>query len=350
MSTLAHEIMLVLAGGQAISGRWLAQQLGCTRAAVWKQIQTLRATGLEIDASSGVGYRLQQPLDPLDAGAIWSALRPDVAQRLQHLQCLPRCHSTNAVLATQREPGVACCVSEYQFAGRGRRGQQWCAPAYGSLLLSLRWEFDCGANTLALMGVRAGLLLRATLQDCGADPLALKWPNDVVAPLPAGPAKLAGILIEMQGSMDGPCQVIVGIGVNVSWPPACLQQLRRQLQQQPAAHGQPALPPVDLRTLGVECSRNLLAATLINRLVDLCEQQAQTPAAVDDLLANWRQHDVLYDKRVQVVDNRTGAVLVTAGIGAGIDASGAYQVQSGERTDSFNATSISLRPLPSVSA
>jgi len=351
MSPLAHEIMLSLAHGDAISGGVLAQQLGCSRAAVWKQIQALRSAGVQISASSAAGYQWQQPVTMLDAGEIFAGLQPAVAARLQHLQCLPACSSTNAELAAQGHTDIACCVSEYQQSGRGRRGRHWSAPAYGSLLLSLRWEFSCGANALALLGVRAGLLLRSMLQDLVTVPIALKWPNDVVVMQQEGAAKLAGILIEMQGSMDGPCTVIIGIGINVGWAPECLQQLRQQLLQDDMSAERQAMPPVDLRSLGCEPARNRIAAVLINRLAAMCIQYEQgliAPAA--ELVASWRQHDLLYGKRIQVSTGQSSEIIVADGVAHGIDASGAYLVQSGDQTHAFHAAAISLRPWQQTSA
>lgn len=345
MSPLAHEIMLSLAQGAPVSGAVLARQLGCSRAAIWKQIQALRAAGVAITADTSSGYQWQQPVALLDAGEIFSCLQPSVAERLQHLQCVSSCSSSNAMVAAASAAGVVCCVSEHQQAGRGRRGRHWRAPAYGSLLLSLRWEFACGANALALLGIRTGLLLRELLQELTTVPIKLKWPNDVVVEQRDGNAKLAGILIEMQGSMDGPCTVIIGVGINVAWPRAYLQALTQQLQHSELPAERFALPPVDLRTLGGEVARSHIAAMLINRLTGMCMQQelAQlAPAAA--LVAQWQQHDALIGTGIQVCNELDGAVLVADGTAGGIDASGAYLVQSDGHTHSFNAASISLRP------
>lgn len=345
MSPLAHEIMHALAHGEPVSGALLAKRLGCSRAAIWKQIQSLRAAGVEITADNSSGYQWQQPVALLDAGEIFSGLQPSVAERLQHLQCLPLCHSTNVELAAQPAATVACCVSEYQQAGRGRRARLWCAPAYGSLLLSLRWEFAAGANALALLGIRTGLLLREMLQGFVAVPIGVKWPNDIVVQQQDGCAKLAGILIEMHGSMDGPCTVIIGIGVNVSWPEDYRRHLRQQLCHSEVPAERMALPPVDLRTLGGEAARSRLAATLINHLTGICLQQEQGQIApAQELIASWRQHDVLHGKRIQVSSESTGEVIIADAVAAGIDASGACLVQAGGHMHSFNASSISLRP------
>mgnify|MGYP000252226350 CR=1 FL=1 len=69
MSDAAGERALLqrLAAG-AVSGDVLAREAGLTRAAVWKRIDALRAAGIAIAAAPGRGYRLEQPLDLLQAG------------------------------------------------------------------------------------------------------------------------------------------------------------------------------------------------------------------------------------------------------------------------------------------
>ena len=66
-------LLLRLAAGE-VSGDTLAREAGQTRAAVWKRIDALREAGVGIAAMSGRGYRLEQPLDLLDADAIRASL------------------------------------------------------------------------------------------------------------------------------------------------------------------------------------------------------------------------------------------------------------------------------------
>jgi len=48
------------------------------------------------------------------------------------------------------------------------------------------------------------------LAECGVERAQVKWPNDVVADL----RKLAGILVETSGEIQGPTVAVVGVGVN----------------------------------------------------------------------------------------------------------------------------------------
>ncbi len=53
-----------------VSGQDLADQLGVSRAAVWKAIETLRSQGYTIEAKPKKGYRLLGDFDRLSQGGI----------------------------------------------------------------------------------------------------------------------------------------------------------------------------------------------------------------------------------------------------------------------------------------
>ena len=67
---MTEEILTRLLSGEAVSGQTLSEELGVTRAAVWKQIGQLRELGFDIEASGGQGYRLVSVPDSLMAPVI----------------------------------------------------------------------------------------------------------------------------------------------------------------------------------------------------------------------------------------------------------------------------------------
>ncbi|MEO6365038.1 MAG: HTH domain-containing protein, partial [Luteimonas sp.] len=68
-----RELLARLIAGPA-SGDALARESGQTRAAIWKNIEALRAGGVAIDAQAGRGYALRRPPELLDRDAIVGAL------------------------------------------------------------------------------------------------------------------------------------------------------------------------------------------------------------------------------------------------------------------------------------
>ena len=59
------------------SGASLARELGITRSAVWKRIESLRQAGVEVEAQPGRGYVLARPVQLLDATRLTAALSPE---------------------------------------------------------------------------------------------------------------------------------------------------------------------------------------------------------------------------------------------------------------------------------
>ena len=126
--------------------------------------------------------------------------------------------STNADLLAEARAGApegTWLRAERQSGGRGRLGRAWQSPPgnlYASTIVRLRTH-DPDPATLAL--VAAVALEEVASAYAGAAPLAIKWPNDLMA----GSAKLAGILLERAGDA-----VVIGFGVNLAHHPKGLER------------------------------------------------------------------------------------------------------------------------------
>jgi BirA family biotin operon repressor/biotin-[acetyl-CoA-carboxylase] ligase len=106
-----------------------------------------------------------------------------------------------------------------QNAAVGRRGRSWAAPE-GNLSVTLTLAPGCGPAQAALYSFVASYALYATLlayvED--KDAVTLKWPNDVLL----GGGKLAGILLESDGTAELVTRLSIGIGVNLNTRPAAV--------------------------------------------------------------------------------------------------------------------------------
>ena len=138
---MAKTILLpLLANGEFRSGQDLADALGVSRTAVWKQLKKLDELGLQIESVKGRGYRIPGGIELLDAAKVHSALGEEAARLLARLDIHEVIDSTNAEAMRQVEQGAAAglvCTCEQQTAGRGRRGRQWVSPFASNLYLSL---------------------------------------------------------------------------------------------------------------------------------------------------------------------------------------------------------------------
>jgi BirA family biotin operon repressor/biotin-[acetyl-CoA-carboxylase] ligase len=122
-------------------------------------------------------------------------------------------------LAARGEPHGSVVVAGVQDAGRGRTADRvWKAEKDQSLLFTILLRYPGETSFPPGITLRTGLALSLAIEDF-ASPLKglvqVKWPNDVMIPLP-GPGsnafgKAAGILTEGDGE-----NVYIGIGVNVS--------------------------------------------------------------------------------------------------------------------------------------
>lgn len=134
-------------------------------------------------------------MDRLDAAAI---AVPGVEVRV-----VERCASTNSVLLEKAQHPVLLAAEE-QTAGRGRRGRRWHSPRGAGITFSLAVPVKRPLRELAALSLVAGVAAARALRSLGA-PVALKWPNDLVA----SEAKLGGILVETRGGI-----AVIGVGVN----------------------------------------------------------------------------------------------------------------------------------------
>jgi BirA family biotin operon repressor/biotin-[acetyl-CoA-carboxylase] ligase len=127
--------------------------------------------------------------------------------------------STNddlVVAAAAGEAAGVVLVADHQRAGRGRVGRRWEAPPGSALLVSVLVR--PGSEAVARPHGATQAMAMAARQACrdvaGFTP-ALKWPNDLLA----GDRKLAGILAEARAHAGRIEAVVIGLGLNVSWPP-----------------------------------------------------------------------------------------------------------------------------------
>lgn len=249
-----RDLLARLIAGPA-SGDALARESGQTRAAIWKNIEALRAGGIAIDAQAGRGYALRQSVELLDGDAIFIALTELARTEVASLDVAWSIDSTNSTLLREQTPrnGAAVLLAERQTAGRGRRGRAWTSPLASNLYLSVARYFSGGLTRLGGLSLVAGVAVAEALHALGYAETRLKWPNDVLV----GARKLGGILVEGGGEHAGPVRAVIGIGLNV---------------RMPQAHVEIEQPWIDLATIDTPLqSRNAIAASVLSHLLPALE-------------------------------------------------------------------------------
>lgn len=286
MSALTFEALRRLADGRFHSGVEVARALGRSRATLSEALKRAPQLGIELFSVPGRGYRLAEPIEFIDVSDVTRGLGPEAARI--HLEVVDEIDSTSTELlarAAGGAPSGTCLAAEWQRSGRGRRGRSWVASVGGSLTFSLLWRFERGAGHLGGLSLAAGAAAAHGLADCGVERVRVKWPNDVVVDF----RKVAGILVETSGEMQGPSVAVVGIGVNYRLAERVMDQI-----DQPVADVAHCASPVPTRSF------------LLGRLL------ARLAAGMDDfeehgfegVRAAWRTLHAYQGRRVRVLPPR----------------------------------------------
>jgi BirA family biotin operon repressor/biotin-[acetyl-CoA-carboxylase] ligase len=330
LNAVLAKLIRVLADGNYHSGEQLGALLGVSRAAIWKQLKHLEGLQLDVEAVPGTGYRLSRRVDLYDATKLADAYRERTGEEAS-FEIVATTGSTNSDLvdlAGQASRRPRFLFAEHQHAGRGRRGRAWVTPYAGTIAFSMLRRFECGPAELGALSLVAGLSLADTLAEHGVPRLGLKWPNDLVHRNAHGELrKLGGILVEVRSEAEGPCDVVIGAGINYALP------------ENGFSVGQPW---VDLRAL-LDLSaqdRSRLAGELAAALARACDEfEAQGSTAC---LARWKKYDVLDGQRVNV---QRGTDDFTA-VAQGIDDRGALVVQEDGALHTVQSGEVSIRKQP----
>jgi BirA family biotin operon repressor/biotin-[acetyl-CoA-carboxylase] ligase len=218
---------------------------------------------------------------------------------------------------------ATCVAANLQTGGRGRRGRSWHAGLGASLTFSLLWRFQCGASALSGLSLAVGVALMRSLHEFGISGSQLKWPNDVLI----NRGKLAGILIELQGDMEGPSTAVIGMGINLNLP----DKLKQQIDQ----------PVTDLASVFNEViNPNHLLGILLKHLSNVLVAFEQGGFAT--LRNEWTQHHAYHEQDVRMLmpDGRE-----IHGVVQGITEDGSLLVTTAEGVQRFISGEISLRGL-----
>ena len=212
--------MLLQNRDEYVSGESMAQQLGISRAAIWKHIDMLKKHGCEIESKPNRGYRLKSLPDAIAPEIIRSV---DFAGSVRELDLCyyDEVGSTNDIameLAMKGAKDGTVVLAESQSKGRGRMARAWYAPNKEGVYLSIILKPEIAPQDAPKISIIAALAVARTLSAQTEAKVGVKWPNDVLA----GAMKLCGILTEMTADLDRIKYIVCGIGVNVnqtSFPP-----------------------------------------------------------------------------------------------------------------------------------
>jgi len=315
-NTVPLTLIGILADGEFHSGEQLGEQLGMSRAAINKHIQTLKEWGIDVFTVTGKGYSLPAAMQLLNEQAINARLDNG------RLAVIPVIDSTNQYLLDRMDTLQSgdACVAEYQQAGRGRRGRQWFSPFGSNLYLSMYWRLEQGPAAAMGLSLVIGIVLAEALQEQGAPDIRVKWPNDIYR----DDRKLAGILVELTGKTGDAAQIVIGAGINLAMRAPAADVINQGW--------------INLQEAGVSVDRNALSALIVNKmrtaLVEF-EQEGLAP-----FIERWARLDNFINRPVKLLIGDREIF----GIARGIDQQGGLILEQDGVRKSWVGGEISLRP------
>lgn len=209
------------------------------------------------------------------------------------------------------------CLSDFQFAGRGRRGRDWVSIYGGQINLSLFWQLSSSisANGLSLV---IGLAVIDALHALGYGKLSLKWPNDI---LYSG-RKLGGILIETASSHSKEeLSMVIGIGLNVFAPDSWKKE---------------HLSWAALSEIENDLDKNQLVVMMVDYLQDYLHIFSQQGFTY--FRTQWIRCDYYLGKKVKLISNH----ILAQGIERGVMDDGSLIIRTSQGAQTFQGGEISL--------
>ncbi len=304
------------------SGVALAGRFGVTRAAVWKRIEQLRRAGLQIEAMGSRGYVLKQPTPLLDVRCLREALSADAVAQLAGLHLDFETPSTQALAMAFAAPasGIEVWLAEMQTAGQGRRGKRWLSVPLGGIACSLNRRFNLSFAAMSGFSLACAVIIAESLQRQGVQDIQVKWPNDIWRQ----GRKCGGLLIQLRGESQGPCDVTLGFGINVM----LAAHVGAAIDQPWSSLSEPGDPDWD---------RNTLLAGLLQDLLHGFGQFQDR--GFIPFIARYRALDGLHGQPVAVEDGNRRLT----GTACGVDDSGALLVETPEGRRRFHSGEVSVR-------
>ncbi len=206
-----HILTRLALSKEPVSGDVLANELGLSRAGIWKHIQKLKSDGADIQAFAGKGYILQSAV--FSAGVLQAQL---ATQRIgRKIVVLDETGSTNQDIMQQAESGAEeglVIFAKRQRQGKGRMGRVWHTMPE-SLAASVLLRPDLPPEQVPQLSLLTAVALHEALSPYAPD-LRIKWPNDLLY----HGAKVAGILTEMRAEPGHVHAVVLGFGINLHAP------------------------------------------------------------------------------------------------------------------------------------
>lgn len=270
--------------GKHLSGEEIAEKMQVSRAAVWKAIEELRKSGIDITAVKNKGYMLEDNDNSLSTQGINAILgKSKFEVHTQHTVT-----STNTVLkelAKNGEKTGYVLVAQEQTAGKGRLGRKFYSPIDTGIYLSVILRPQMTIEDSLFITTSAAVAVARAIENVSNNKVKpqIKWVNDVFI----DGKKVCGILTEASVDFEtgGLEYAVLGIGINTFPPKGGF----------PEEIDKVATAVFNDRN-AEKNARNRLAAEVIKQL-ELLPENYTSP----EILEEYKQRSILIGKKVWAI-------------------------------------------------
>ncbi|MDR2964880.1 MAG: biotin--[acetyl-CoA-carboxylase] ligase [Treponema sp.] len=195
--------------GEPISGTKLSKEIGISRVAVWKAVQSLLESGYSIETTDS-GYHID-PKKEKDFLYPWEFGKKE--KLFYHFKNTDSTMNRARELALKNAASGSVITAEKQSAGKGRNGRTWISRQ-GGLFFTILERPRLAIADYTLFSLVTQIAVVKTISSIAGKKAFLRWPNDIYI----NGRKIAGVTTEISGEGDLISWLSVGIGVNINNP------------------------------------------------------------------------------------------------------------------------------------
>ena len=212
MSKTKTEILSLLMEGNYLSGAKLAEQLGVSRTAVWKNIQQLKEDGYNITAVTNKGYKLVEPSGRINESLLAGTIeKSGLLDQLVYKKTIDSTQN-HAFRILDQYDGNIVIVSGEQSQGRGRFKREWLSPDETGLYMSLVLRPGISNQNMIVFNLFISLAISEAIRESTGLKSGIKWPNDIFI----NDKKVCGFLTEVISADNIVETIVCGIGININ--------------------------------------------------------------------------------------------------------------------------------------
>lgn len=206
MNKTQIEILNSLDDKKYVSGQDIADNLGISRAAISKNIKSLKDNyQIEIFSNSKIGYILDEKLDLIK--------QDELEKAFQNVNYFYSIDSTSkyAIENQGNFKDNAIIITEHQTDGFGRFNRKWISPFGKNIYCTLIEIVDLDISKLNGLSLVMAISIAKILNRLNLD-AKIKWPNDIYI----NNKKIGGVLINISAEMNDRAKLFIGFGLNVN--------------------------------------------------------------------------------------------------------------------------------------